>query len=142
MTDRISAGYEPNWDLDLAFGEQGQLIVLDMIKAIANGTIRCEVKRDRRFQDTGRLYIEHYQDRRNTGIWKPSGLLHLPGSQAWAFLVNNGQGLFIVDTPWLKRAVAMAAEYQGNHVEERDGDNPTRGIAIHLTHLEKTRRSR
>jgi hypothetical protein len=138
VNDRVAIGHKPEWDVDLAYGQQGELVVLDMIKAIANGTVRCEIKRDRGFLKSGRLYIEHEQNARNRGIWKPSGIL-TSTAQAWAFLVNNGQGLIVVDTPWLKRAVARAAEHPSNHASERDGDNPTRGVCIELNHLKISR---
>lgn len=138
MTERIAAGHEPRWDLDLSFGKQGELLVLNVIQSIANGTCQCEVKRDRQFQKTGRLYIELEQNPGNRGIWVPSGLAK-SRAPAWAFLCNNDQGLFLVDTPWLKRAVELAAQFKANHAAERDGDNPTRGVCITLTHLQATR---
>jgi len=136
--DRITTGHKPGWDIDLGFGQQGEIIVLDIIQSIANGSIRCEVKRDRQFQKTGRLYVEQEQNARNRGVWKPSGL-STSTATVWAFLVNDGQGLIVVDTPWLKRAVMEAAKHKSNHCEERDGDNPTRGVCIELNHLKISR---
>ncbi len=136
--NRMAAGYVPAWDIDLAYGEQGQLIAFDMLKDIVAGRIRVEVKRDSKFANTGRLYVEHEQNARNRGIWKPSGLL-TSTAQAWAFLCNNDQGLFVVDTPWLKRAVEKANQHPTNRVAERDGDNPTRGVCVQLNHFTLTR---
>lgn len=136
--NRMAAGYVPAWDIDLADGEQGQLIAFDMLKDIVAGRIRVEVKRDSKFANTGRLYIEHEQNARNRGVWSPSGLM-TSTAQAWAFLCNNDQGLFVVGTPWLKRAVERARQHPSNHGAERDGDNPTRGICVQLNHLTLTR---
>lgn len=134
MNDRMATGYVPDWDIDLAHGEQGQLIALDMLQDIVAGRIRVEVKRDSGFIKSGRLYIETEQNPMRRGIWKPSGI-SISKAQAWAFLCNNDQGLFIVDSPWLKRAVEEAAKHPSNHAAEKDGDNPTRGICISLNHF-------
>lgn len=138
MNDRMAEGYVPNWDIDLAHGEQGQLIAFDMLKDIVAGRIHVEVKRDSRFNKTGRLYVECQQNARNRGVWKPSGL-RTTTAQAWAFLCNDNQGLFIVDTPWLERAVESAAKHPSNHGYEKDGDNPTKGICVTLNHFTITR---
>lgn len=138
MSDRMAAGYVPDWDIDLANGEQGQLIALNMLEDIVAGRLRVEVKRDSKFTKTGRLYVEREQNARNRGVWKPSGLMTTT-AQAWAFLCNNDQGLFIVDTPWLQRAVDSAAKHPSNHGQEKDGDNPTKGICVSLNHFTITR---
>lgn len=135
----ISNGYEPRFDINLPFGQEGELIVLQKLRSITDGGLRIEVKRDRRFQDTGRLYVETEQNAFNRGVWKPSGI-NTTAAEAWVFLCNNDCGLFLIDTPWLKRAVEEAGKHKSNHCTEQDGDNPTRGICIFLNHLALTRR--
>jgi len=66
-----------DWDLDFRFGKAGEDLVAHLIETV-------EVKTDRRWKETGNLYIEIYCYSPNTQGWYPSGLLATKASH-WAF---------------------------------------------------------
>jgi hypothetical protein len=66
-----------DWDLDFRFGQAGEQYVAHLVETV-------EVKTDRRWKETGNLYIEIYCYSTNTQGWYPSGLLATKASH-WAF---------------------------------------------------------
>ena len=83
-----------DWDLDFRFGQEGEQYVANLIQTV-------EVKTDRRWKETGNLYIEIYCWSPNTEGWYPSGLLATKASH-WAF--NLEGTVLIVPTVVLKDA--------------------------------------
>lgn len=83
-----------DWDLDFRFGQEGEQYVANLIQTV-------EVKTDRRWKETGNLYIEIYCWSSNTEGWYPSGLLATKASH-WAF--NLEGTVLIVPTVVLKDA--------------------------------------
>jgi hypothetical protein len=74
-----------DWDLDYRFGQQGEETVAKLIET-------AEVKTDRRWKETGNLYIETQCWSHNYGQWYPSGITATKASH-WAF---NLDGLVII----------------------------------------------
>lgn len=138
MTDNASRrrnaeGYEPRFDLDLAYGgEQAQLFVCDIAEAIRNANV--EVKRDGLWHKTGNLYVE-YECLKASGRWEKSGIA---GTDAllWSFVLGDTETALFIPTGLL-RQLARELHRKGDwyRVEERDGDHPTRGVKVPLGEL-------
>lgn len=86
-----------NWDLDLRAGELGEQKIADLLSA---DTI--EVKTDRRWVETGNLYIETECFYQSTQSWEPSGL-RISKATHWAFLIEDS--ILIIPLERLKEAV-------------------------------------
>lgn len=129
-------GYEPRFDLDLAYGQQGELLVADVAEAIANGMV--EVKRDGRWASTGNLYVER-RCRRASGRYEPSGI-STSSATLWAFVLGGSQVMVIIPTTLLRTYCEelWRSPYRRRDgsrlysVEERDGSHPTKGFKVPL----------
>jgi len=73
-----------DWDLDLTHGQVGEALVNDLL----TGGFTVEVKRDRRWAETGNLYIETYCWYNLEQAWKESGIL-VTKADYWAFVLNE-----------------------------------------------------
>ena len=73
-----------NWDLDLRAGEVGEMKLADLISM---DTI--EVKTDRRWHETGNLYIETECFQQSTRTWEDSGI-SVSRATHWAFILEDG----------------------------------------------------
>lgn len=127
---RLAEGYQPDFDIDLRYGQEGERLVAAFLSGFLDGTV--EVKRDARAAETGNVYIETECHRRDG--WQPSGIR---ASQAtyWALVVGEAVVLGI-PTDVLRTVVDKALDpslRMGR--EERDGSHPTRGVAIPLNVL-------
>jgi hypothetical protein len=74
---------DSNWDLDLRDGEAGESKLADLLRM---DTI--EVKTDRRWKETGNLYIEESCFYQKSGQWEPSGL-SVSKATHWAFILED-----------------------------------------------------
>lgn len=130
-TDRTADGYEPRFDIDFAYGAEGEAWVAAVGRGAGNG--KTQVKRDARALDTGNLYVE-YACRRRDG-WAPSGIRD-PKSEAesWVFVLGDSGFAVVVAIDVLRR-IADVCRAQGRLAEERDGECPTKGVLIPLRHL-------
>jgi hypothetical protein len=116
---------KPDWDIDRARGEEAEQLVRRMRTALAVGS--CEVKRDDRAAQTGRVYIE--QECFTANGWKPSGLAETKAVN-WVFVLYDMR--VIVWMPvWLLRNIAKV----GKVAECRVGSHPTRGVVIPVDRL-------
>jgi hypothetical protein len=124
---RQADGYEPRFDLDLAWGEQGQLFVEDIATAISRGLV--EVKRDGRWHQTGNLYAE-YKCRKVTGEWARSGIAATDATVC-AFVLGDTEVALFVPTELLRQFMREAYKKSTWYrIEERDGSHPTRGVKV------------
>jgi hypothetical protein len=115
-----------DWDLDYRFGKHGEDTVAHLIET-------AEVKTDRRWKDTGNLYIEIYCYSPNTQGWYPSGLLATKASH-WAF--NLEGTVVIVPVSVLKDACTK----YGKRITCEIPPNQSTGFLIIVNHLlESTR---
>ena len=104
MSDVTSTGYQPDFDIDLRRGQDGENFVANILTG-DKGTV--EVKRDYGAFKTGNLYIETYQLNRAGDGWNPSGLLTTKADW-WAFCGPDLAGFLLVSTRVLKHLAADA----------------------------------
>ena len=107
-----------DWDLDLRAGEVGESKLADLLHM---DTI--EVKTDRRWKDTGNLFIEEYCFQQGTRSWKPSGL-SISKATHWAFVLEGS--VLIVEKNHL---VDVVMEH-GRPIENKQMPNPSKGHLI------------
>src|SRR5688572_20048700 len=88
---------EPRWDLDYKAGRQAELWVQNLRKSLEEDTI--EVKLDRRFPDTGNIYVEYECKRR--GSMRPSGIATTT-SRLWIQVLVEDELALIISTDRLK----------------------------------------
>ena len=113
-----------DFDLDFAYGHEGEQLVRDIL----TGGLTVEVKRDRRWIETGNLYIETAFYSRSTHNWIESGLMKTKADR-WAFVL---EGLvIIVSTNDLKKAIDKFGRSVSNKIEP----NPSKGFLITLNDL-------
>jgi hypothetical protein len=72
-----------DWDIDFRYGQQGEQMVKDLLSIET-----VEVKRDRRWKETGNLFIETSCFYVNEGVIKRSGLLVTKATH-WAFVLED-----------------------------------------------------
>lgn len=126
-----------HFDIDLDRGAQGELLVLDIRRMMADGSGSIEVKTDARFVEKQRLFVER-ECRGRDGIWRPSGIA-VTKARLWAFVLGEHPGILLFETEWLKRAVDLAAQNTLNLTGCDYGRNPTRGVLVYMNHLVQTR---
>jgi hypothetical protein len=129
--DRLSDGYQPDFDIDIEWGKQGELFVTDLLAAIKTGSI--EVKNDAKFERTGNVFVEYRCQRRDG--WQPSGIATTK-AEFWAFVLHNNVTAVFVRTDKLKGAVRHL--YRKN-VNRRPGgqlgSHPTEGVLVSVAWL-------
>lgn len=112
-----------DFDIDLKFGQQGEATVANILSIET-----VEVKRDKRWKETGNLYIETDCWYNASQSWKPSGL-SVSKATHYAFVLENM--VVIVTTPDLKAIV----EKSGRAIECKIEPNPSKGYLIKLSHI-------
>ena len=115
-----------DFDLDLSYGKAGETLVEELL----TGGKTIEVKRDKRWADTGNVYVEiecHHQSSRS---WVPSGI-NATKAAYWAFVLE--EAVFMIPTEALKYAVAEL----GTYATREDHLNPSKGILLKLPDLIK-----
>jgi hypothetical protein len=120
---------EPRFDIDVAYGGQGELQIGEMLDWIAAGNGRVEVKR-KRVLDLW-FYIETRHDPGRRGEYVPSGM-SVTTAPAWAFVIGD-LGLSVIFPTDLIRE--MLDDPSTKDREERDGSCPTKGRLISLAVL-------
>ena len=116
-----------DWDLDFRFGQEGEQYVANLIQTV-------EVKTDRRWKETGNLYIEIYCWSPKTEGWYPSGLLATKASH-WAF--NLEGTVLIVPTVVLKDACTKF----GRRINCEIPPNQSTGFLITVDNLMESTRT-
>jgi len=107
-----------NWDLDLRAGELGESKVADLLSLDT-----VEVKTDRRWKETGNLYIETECYYVNDNSWKPSGV-RVSKASHWAFVLEVS--VLIIPIEILKEVVW----YSTRPITCNIPPNPSRGYLI------------
>lgn len=119
--------YQPNWDIDLSVGEAHERHV-----SSALGLPKCqvEVKTDRRYVETGNVFIEVSQLPRGAAEYKPSGI-NVTEATYWAFCA--GSAISMIPAAVIREVVA---QQDGPPIDGGlSGDNPTKGYPISLRAL-------
>jgi len=84
-----------SFDLDFSFGKAGEQLVSDLL---TEGK-RIEVKRDRKWNITGNVYIETDCFFTKSNAWAPSGL-SITEAEYWAFVLNHTVLMLPTTTLW------------------------------------------
>lgn len=121
----MSKGRQPDFDIDLAYGEAGESWVHDVV----GGATKGEVKRDGLFPSTGNIYVE-YQCRGRDGIWRPSGIAETK-SELWFHILGDTGAALVMSTARLKDYCRPLVRL-GKTAEEKDGSNPTKGVLVNV----------
>lgn len=118
-----------DFDLDFSYGLGGEQLVKDIL----TGGTTVEVKRDRRWVETGNIYIETSMFSRATHNWVESGLMTTKADR-WAFVLERL--VVIVTVIDLKNAVDMF----GRPIANEQEPNPSKGFLIRVEDLMKVQR--
>lgn len=121
---------EPRWDIDYAAGRQAEMWVSDLRSALEQGTV--EVKRDRRWIDTGNIYVEYKCKRR--GEYRDSGIATTE-ADLWLFVLIEGVFAIVISTESLKALAREVGRDPRRLKEETDGSHPTKGVIISLQQM-------
>lgn len=124
----IGGGYEPRFDKDWEYGRQGELWVVDLIESLKND--RVEIKRDRQYPTTGKLYVE-YECMGRSG-WYSSGI-DATKADLWVFVLGSSESAIVVSTVLLKALVERVRRNPRFCREETDGSHPTKGVVLPLS---------
>jgi hypothetical protein len=89
-----------DFDLDYGYGLQGE----NLVDALLRGANTVEVKRDRRWWDTGNIFIETECYFQTSQSWEQSGL-SVTRAEYWAFVLESG--VILVPTNHVKYAVKV-----------------------------------
>lgn len=84
-----------SFDLDFSFGKAGEQLVSDLL---TEGK-RIEVKRDRKWNITGNVYIETDCFFTKSNAWAPSGL-SITEAEYWAFVLHHTVLMLPTTTLW------------------------------------------
>lgn len=131
MTDRMSDGYQPEWDIDLAIGKQGEMLVHGIADALRDGS-SIEVKTDEAAAKWGRVYVE-YECLKASG-WAKSGIAATE-AELWAVVLG---GDVVVIAPTWRWKNAVRARWRANpfwRKELKRGSHPTKGVVLPLVDL-------
>ena len=107
-----------DWDIDLRDGLAGENSIRKLLKIET-----IEVKTDRRWKETGNLYIEIYCYYQKTQSWEKSGLA-VSKATHWAFPLGE---VTIIIT---REALIKTVKQYGKKVECKIEPNPSRGYLI------------
>jgi hypothetical protein len=114
-----------DFDIDLRFGQKGEVLVNSLLTAPIE---TVEAKTDRRWKETGNLYIEVYCWSFNTESWYPSGLSITKASH-WSFVLEGT--VLTVPTLVLKDACVKF----GRQINCEIPPNQTRGYLVTVDNL-------
>ena len=113
-----------SFDLDFRYGYAGEQLVEELL---TNGKT-VEVKRDRRWHETGNLYIEFDCWYNSTQSWQPSGI-SVTKADYWAFVLQ--ESVLMIPTINLIEAV----EQYGRVINCEIPPNKSRGFLITVNDL-------
>lgn len=109
---------DSNWDLDYRAGLEGESKVADLLHLDT-----VEVKTDKRWVETGNLYIETECYYQNEDAWKPSGI-RVSQATHWGFVLEDS--VLIIPLHRLKEIVWES----GRPITCNIPPNPSRGYLI------------
>ena len=110
---------DSNWDLDLRAGLAGESRVADLLSIDS-----VEVKTDRRWIDTGNLYIETECFQQSTQTWEQSGI-NTTKATHWEFVLEDS--VMIVPTYRIKEIIF---EGKCRNTTCNIPPNPSRGCLV------------
>lgn len=114
---------DSNWDLDLRDGLTGESKVADLL-----GMDTVEVKTDRRWVETGNVYIETWCYYKSSDSWEQSGI-SVSKATHWAFVLEDT--VLIIPLYRLREAVGRV----GRPITCNIPPNPSRGYLLNVSSL-------
>ena len=114
-----------DWDLDLRFGQEGEVMVNHYLTSPIE---TVEVKRDRRWKETGNLYIETECWSDALACWYPSGIMASRASH-WSFVLEDLVLTVPIET--IRKAMAV----YGLKKEMNRPEYSTKGFLITVENL-------
>lgn len=120
---------EYRWDINYAFGRQGELLVADKLRQIASGQASIEVKNNRRWNN-GKVFIETACYKRASDRYEDSGVTTTQAD--YYALVLPGASIVLVPTHKIRQVIgnALPQDLPG-------GANPRIGHWVRLIDLLK-----
>lgn len=109
-----------SWDLDYRDGLEGESLIADLLHIDT-----VEVKKDRRWIETGNIYVETECYYQNENAWKPSGL-YASEATHWAYVLE--ESAIIIPLDRLKRVL----EVHGRAITCNIPPNPSRGYLVNV----------
>lgn len=113
-----------SFDLDFGYGRDGE----NLVEELLTGGKTIEVKRDRRWSETGNIYIEVECWYQRSNSWEPSGL-SVTEAAYWAFVLE--QSVFMVPTHILR----LVVEQFGREIKCSIPPNESKGYLIKVDDL-------
>ena len=113
-----------SFDLDFSYGREGELLVEELL----TGGKTVEVKRDRRWHQTGNIYIEVECWYLSSESWQPSGL-SVTKADYWAFVLE--QGVVLVPTDHVRYVV----QHWGHEITCEIPPNRSKGYLVKVENL-------
>ena len=114
-----------DWDIDLRFGQEGEVLVNGLLTAPID---TVEVKRDRRWKDTGNIYIETECWSDELGHWYSSGITSTKASH-WSFVLESA--VLTIPTDTIRKAITI----YGIKREMNRPEYSTKGFTITINDL-------
>jgi len=116
-----------DWDIDLRFGQEGEVLVNALLTAPIE---KVEVKRDRRWKETGNIYIETECWKEDGGYWYPTGITTTKATH-YSFVLEDM--VLIIPTDSLRKAGIL----YGIKREMNRPTHSTKGFTIKINDLIK-----
>lgn len=126
---RVPGQAEPRFDLDYAYGREGEIQIDQLLQWIVSGNGQVEVKR-KSYLDLN-FYVETHCDKGLAGVYQPSGI-SVTTASVWAFVLGDTGISVLVPSDTLR---AMLDDASSEDKEETHGSCPTRGKLIRLAVL-------
>ena len=114
-----------DWDIDLRYGQQGEIYVNNLLASPIE-TVEC--KRDRRWRETGNLFIETHCYSSQVGTWYESGI-NITRATHWAFILDDNVLIFL--TSKIKASLLLL----GHQVSMTRDDYSTKGYLLPIMKL-------
>ena len=114
-----------NWDVDLKYGEAGEVYVNSLLTAPIK-TVEC--KRDRRWIKTGNFYVETEFYSTGSLSWVSSGLT-ISRASHWSFILES----MVITVP-IEILIKAVGEY-GRPIECEIPPNASRGYLLTINAL-------
>jgi hypothetical protein len=116
-----------DFDMDLAFGQEGE----SLVKELLTGGQTIEVKRDKRWKETGNVYVETECYFNRTQSWGPSGI-NVTKAAYWAFVLEEMVLLIPIE------ALRYAVDEFGSSIACNIPPNPSKGVLLTVPQLLKS----
>ena len=128
-----SDGYNPDFDIDLAFAHTEEAALVELFNAVSDGHQTVELKSDKKSLETWNIYVE-FEQTPHGKVPRPSGI-RTSKADWWVF--NLGECRVVCKRESLEWAAKTYKTQMPASVVNGglNGDCPTRGVLIPLDQL-------